>query len=137
MNEPKEAGTEKITVNLVPVDIGKIELLVDQGLFASRTDFIRAAIRKLLDEYAVVVTDAATRNFLNVGYVVFNEKSLKAALAKGQRLNIRSIGRFTLRDDVLPDTADKAIEAISVFGSVKMSPAVRERLADRIHPRSF
>ena len=129
---PAESDTEKITVNLVPVDLGKIDLLVEQGLFASRSDLIRTGIRRVLEDNEPVLTEVITRRFLNVGMVFFNQKELAAMQAKGERLRIRSIGRLTLKHDVEPDTADAVIEEITVKGSLKMSPEVRARLQDRI-----
>lgn len=125
--------TEKITINVVPVDLGKMDLLVDQGMFASRSDLIRTAIRRLLDEHSAVVSDEITRRFLNIGVFVLSQKELAAMQQKGERLRIRTIGRLILRADVQPDTADAVIEDVLVKGSIKMSPAVRERIADRIH----
>ncbi len=127
-----DSETEKITINVVPVDLGKMDLLVEQGLFSSRSDLIRTAIRRTLEDNEPVVTEAITRKFLNVGIVVFNEKDLAGMRAKGERLQVNSVGRFILRPDVQPDTADAVIESIFVRGSLKMSPEVRERLADRI-----
>jgi Arc/MetJ-type ribon-helix-helix transcriptional regulator len=124
--------TEKITINVVPVDLGKMDLLVEQGLFSSRSDLIRTAIRRVLEDNAPVVQEEITRSFLNVGVVVFNQKDLLAMQKKGQRLKIRSVGRLILRPDVDPDTADAVIETILVKGSLKMTPEVRDRLADRI-----
>ncbi len=128
-----ESDTEKITINLVPVDLGKIDLLVEQGLYATRTDFIRTGIRRLLEANESVLAEAISRRFLNVGMVFFNQKDLLALQAKGERLRIRSIGRLVLRPDVDPDTADEVIEEIIIKGALKMTPQVRARLADRIH----
>jgi len=130
---PSESDTEKITINLVPVDLGKIDLLVDQGLYSTRTDLIRTAIRRLLEDNEAVLTEVISRRFLNVGMIWLNEKDLLAEKAKGQRLRIRSIGRLVLNPDIDPDTADAVIEEIIVKGSLRMSPEVRARLADRIH----
>lgn len=128
-----DSETEKITINVVPVDLGKMDLLVEQGMFSNRSDFIRTAIRRQLNENAPVVDEAITRKFLNVGVVVFNQKDLAAMQKKRERLQIRSVGRLILRADVQPDTADAVIESVLVKGSLKMSPEVRERIADRIH----
>ncbi len=128
-----ESDTEKITINLVPVDLGKIDLLVEQGLYATRTDLIRTAIRRLLEANETVLAEVISRRFLNVGMVFFNQKDLLAMHAKGERLRIRSIGRLSLNADINPDTADAVIEEIIVKGSLKMSAEVRARLADRIH----
>jgi Arc/MetJ-type ribon-helix-helix transcriptional regulator len=130
---PDDNETEKLTINVVPVDLGKMDLLVDQGMFASRSDLIRTAIRRLLDENAAVVNGEMTRRFLNIGVVVLSQKHLASMQKKGERLKIRTIGRLVLRADVTPETADAVIEEVLVKGSIKMSPEVRERIADRIH----
>lgn len=127
-----DSETEKITINVVPVDLGKMDLLVDQGMFASRSDLIRTAIRRVLEENAPVVDEAITRKLFNVGIFVFSQRELAAMQKKGERLKVRSVGRLIIRADVDPDTADAVIEEITVKGSVKMSPEVRARIADRI-----
>ena len=126
------SDTEKITINVVPVDLGKIDLLVDQGIYSSRSDLIRTAIRRVLDENAGIVSEVVTRRALNIGVLIYGEKDFAKIRAKNQRLRIRTIGRLVLRPDVQPDTADAVIEEIIVKGSIKMTPEVRERLADRI-----
>ena len=127
-----ESDTEKITINLVPVDLGKIDLLVEQGLYATRSDLIRTGIRRVLEENDTVLHEVISRRLFNIGLIYYTEKSLLAKKDRGERLRIRSVGRLVLHADVSPDTADAVIEEIIVKGSLKMSPEVRARLGDRI-----
>src|SRR5947209_19418147 len=89
---PKPADTEKITINLGYVDLGQIDLMVQEGFYSNRTDFIRTAIRNLLDRHADVVKQSTARNHLDLGLRHFSRQDLEAALAAGQVLDIRVLG---------------------------------------------
>lgn len=134
MARPERSGPpdEKITINLGPVDLGRIDLLVDEGFYASRTDFIRDAIRRLLDEHKTVLTDAAIRREVTVGFVRLGRRELQRAVDGKERLDIRVVGRLEIGDDVTPDLADKAIARLTVRGSTQAPPKVLERLGDRV-----
>jgi Arc/MetJ-type ribon-helix-helix transcriptional regulator len=123
---------EKVTVNIAPVDLGTIDLLVEEGYFSSRTDLIRTAIRKVLDENRRVVEDVATRREFVVGYVSHDKRSLELARSKGERLDVRVIGVFQLNSDVTAELADAVLERIRVLGSFRASPAVEARLGNKI-----
>jgi Arc/MetJ-type ribon-helix-helix transcriptional regulator len=49
---PKPSDSEKITINLGYVDLGHIDLMVQDGFYSNRTDFIRTAIRNQLERHA-------------------------------------------------------------------------------------
>src|SRR5688572_27091095 len=123
---------EKITINLGPVDLGRVDLLVDEGFFASRTDFIRDAIRRLLDEHKAALSEAATRREVSIGFVRLDRAALEKVKKAKERLDIRIVGRFELDDDVEPDLADDVIERLSVRGSMRAPQAVLERLGDKV-----
>ena len=134
MARPERVGPpdEKITINLGPVDLGRIDLLVDEGYYGSRTDLIRDAIRRLLDEHKAALSEAAVRREVTVGFVRVGRVELERARRDKQRLDIRVVGRFELDDDVAPDLADEAIERLSVRGSLRVSQPVLDRLGDRV-----
>src|ERR1041384_218616 len=125
-------GDEKVTINLVPVDLGKIDLLVSEGLYGSRTDYIRWAIRRGLEHHDVVLADAVKRLSYGVGFVSMSRKDLERRRDKGQRVDIRVIGGFRLAPDVTPDLADAVIKRLVIRGVFRAPAAVRERLADRM-----
>lgn len=134
MARPERLGPpdEKITINLGPVDVGRIDLLVDEGFYASRTDFIRDSIRRLLDEHRAVLSDAAIRREVTVGFVRLGSRELQRAAAQKNKLDIRVVGRLEIGDDVTPELADKTIERVSVRGSLQAPSTVLERLGDRV-----
>lgn len=119
---------EKVTVNLGPVDLGTIDLLVAEGVYASRTDFIRDAIRRQLEAKGDLVEQVMTRRTWTVGVVSYNAAALRKHVDEGQRLKIFVIGALVLSSDVTPELADAAIDGVHVFGSFRATPAVRERL---------
>ena len=124
--------TEKITVNLGPVDLGQVDLLVREGFYSNRTDFIRTAIRNQLAVHAEAVRQTASRQMLVLGLQQYDRKDLEAVRAAGQRLAIRVLGLVTIAEDVSPELALATIESVSVLGAFHASEAVKRALADRI-----
>jgi Arc/MetJ-type ribon-helix-helix transcriptional regulator len=123
---------EKITINLSPVDLGQIDLLVQEGFYANRTDLIRTAIRNQLGVHADVVRQAAARQTLVLGIQHFTAEDLKAAKAARRMLQIRVLGLASIASDVTPELALAAIESITVLGALHASPAVKAALAGRM-----
>jgi Arc/MetJ-type ribon-helix-helix transcriptional regulator len=128
----RPADSEKITINLFPVDLGQIDLLVQQGFYANRSDLIRTAIRNQLNQHADVVRQAVERNQFVLGLQQFTVADLEAARAAGEMLNIRVLGLATIAPDVTPELAAATIQSIAVLGALHASPAVKAALAGRI-----
>jgi Arc/MetJ-type ribon-helix-helix transcriptional regulator len=124
--------TEKITINISPVDLGKIDLLVEQGFYSNRTDFIRAAIRRQLNEHSDVVQETIKRRAFSLGILVYDRAELEQRRAESKRLSIYAVGMLVIADDVPPELARETIEHVEVYGVFRASPAVREALKDRI-----
>lgn len=130
--DPKPTDTEKITINLGFVDLGHIDLMVQEGFYSNRTDFIRTAIRNQIERHADVVRETVTRKSVDLGIRHFSRQDLEAALRAGQMLDIRVLGLATIGYDVTPELAVATIASLSVLGTLHASPAVKEALADRI-----
>jgi Arc/MetJ-type ribon-helix-helix transcriptional regulator len=129
---PKNGGdTEKITINLGYVDLGHVDLLVQDGFYSNRTDFIRTAIRNQIERHADATRHSVARRSLDLGLRHYGRDELEAARAAGQPLDIRVLGLATIAADVTPDLARAAIGSVSVFGALQASPAVTAALADR------
>lgn len=126
------ADSEKITVNLGFIDLGHIDLMVADGFYSNRTDFIRTAIRNQLDRHADVVRDAVARKTLELGLRHYSRADLEAARAAGAMLRINVLGLASIATDVTPDLARATIEFVTVLGALHASPEVRAALADRI-----
>jgi len=125
--------TEKITINLGPVDLGRIDLLVEQGLYSNRTDLIRTAIRNLLDRHDAVVQDYVLKRSFTLGSERITRSALERLQAEGRRLRLRVVGSLSLADDIDPALALTTIESIVVHGSLHAPAALRSALADRIN----
>ena len=110
---------EKITINLGPVDLGRIDLLVREGVYSSRTDFIRGAIRGQLEDQKQLVDDVATRKEYTVGFLYHSRADLERHRDKGERLRVRVIGVYKLADDVTKDLASDVLEEVNVLGSFR------------------
>ena len=123
---------EKITINLGYVDLGQIDLLVQEGFYANRTDLIRTAIRNQLGAHADVVKQAVARKTLVLGIQHFSADDLRAVQASGETLQIRVLGLATIALDVTPELALAAINSVTVLGALHASPAVKAALAGRI-----
>ena len=124
--------TEKITLNLGPVDLGQIDLLVQEGFYSNRTDFIRTAIRNQLATHAEVVKQTVARKTLVLGLQHYARQDLEAVRAVGERLQINVLGLATIADDVSPELALATIDTVFVLGVFHASEAVKRALAGRI-----
>ncbi len=131
----KKAGevSEKITINLGVVDLGKIDLLVQEGFYSNRTDLIRTAIRNQLVTHDEVVSETVARKTFVLGLQHYTRADLEALQAAGQTLQIQVLGLATIAADVSPELALATIDSIVVLGAFHASPAVKAALADRIH----
>lgn len=123
---------EKITVNVGVVDLGQIDLLVQEGFYANRTDLIRTAIRNQLAVHAEAVRQAVARKTLVLGLQQFTADDLRAVQAAGQTLQIRVLGLAAIAPDVTPELARATIHSVTVLGALQASPAVKAALADRL-----
>ena len=134
-NRPPPAklpDTEKLTLNLGFVDLGSIDLLVHDGFYSNRSDFIRTAIRNQLSTHADTAKKAASRLTLELGLRTFARKDLEAVQATGEQLKIRVLGLAVIADDVTPDLARATIESLTVLGALHAPAAVKAALADRL-----
>jgi Arc/MetJ-type ribon-helix-helix transcriptional regulator len=128
---PRIPDTEKITINLGYVDLGQVDLMVQEGFYSNRTDFIRTAIRNQLERHADVVKQSTARNSLDLGLRNFSREDLEATRRAGEMLHINVLGLATIAHDVTPDLARATIASISVLGALHATPAVKAALADR------
>ena len=129
---PKAGDTEKITINLGFVDLGHVDLLVQEGFYSNRTDLIRTAIRNQIERHADVVRKAVTRKSVDLGLRHFSRADLEAARDAGQMLEIRVLGLASIADDVSPELARATIASLAVLGALHASSAVKAALADRL-----
>src|ERR1700688_2659081 len=123
--------TEKITVNLGYVDLGHVDLMVQDGFYSNRTDFIRTAIRNQLERHADVVKQSTVRKSLELGLRTYSREDLEAARRAGEMLQINVLGLASIAGDVTADLARATIASVSVLGALHASPAVKAALADR------
>jgi len=130
---PRVGETEKLTINLGVVDLGQIDLLVQEGFYSNRTDLIRTAIRNQLTVHTEEVKRTIARRTLVLGLRHVSRAELERALAAGEMLQIQVLGLARIADDVSPELARATIESVVVLGAFQASAAVRSALADRIH----
>ena len=123
--------TEKITVNLGVVDLGQIDLLVQEGFFTNRTDFIRSAIRAQLATRAAAVDQTVVRRTLVLGAQHFTRRELEDLRDAGGTVHIRVLGLATIADDVSPELARATIASVEVLGAFRAPAPVKEALASR------
>ena len=124
--------TEKMTINIGVIDLGQIDLLVQEGFYSNRSDLIRTAIRNQLSGHADTVKQTVARRTLAMGLQEYGAADLKRVQASGQTLHIRALGLVRIAADVSPALARATIESVSVLGAFQCSEAVRNALADRI-----
>ena len=129
--KPKVTDSEKITINLGFVDLGQVDLLVSEGFYGNRTDFIRTAIRNQLGSHADAVKQAVARKTLVLGLQHFSAADLQAVKAAKQKLRVRALGLVSIAHDVSPELALATLESVDVLGALHASPAVKAALARR------
>lgn len=130
--KPKNYDSEKITINLGLIDLGQIDLLVNEGFYSNRTDLIRTAIRNQLNTHAEVVKQTVARRSLVLGLHHYSKADLEKALEAGERLHIQVLGMASIGSDVTAELALATIDSIFVLGSLHASSAVKTALAGRI-----
>ena len=130
--KPKITESEKITINLGLIDLGQIDLLVQEGFYSNRTDLIRTAIRNQLTTHAEVVKQLVARKSLVLGLQSFSRSDLEMVRRAGQKLQIQVLGLATIASDVSPELARETIDTITVLGALHASPEVKAALKGRI-----
>jgi len=124
--------TEKITINMSAVDLGKIDLLVQEGMYSNRTDFIRTAIRNQLDKHNLEIQQTVARYSYVIGVLSYSRSDLEKKMAKGEKLKIAVLGLLHLHDDITVDVVNAVIESVQVRGMFIASNEVKAALADRM-----
>lgn len=129
----KLPDTEKVTVNLGLVDLAQMDLLVEEGFYTNRTDFVRTAIRNLLQQQHEAIRQTVVRKRFVMGMQRYAKTELERVVAAGERLDIHVLGLAAIDDDVTPELAREAIASLHVLGAFLAPPAVKAALADRTH----
>ena len=124
--------TEKITINISAVDLGKIDLLVNEGLYANRSDLIRTAIRNQLDKHSLEVQQSVTRHAYTIGVLVYDKSDFEKMKAKGKKIKLNIVGMLHLGKDIPPELALEVVESIQVRGIFHATDELKAALADRI-----
>jgi len=125
--------SDKVTVNVGLVDLAQVDLLVAEGFYSNRTDFVRTAIRNQLQVHAEAIRQTVVRKRFVLGLHRYSRAELEQVVAGGQRLDIHVLGLAAIEDDVPPALAAAAIASVQVLGAFVAAPAVKAALADRIH----
>lgn len=129
----KLTDTEKITINLGLIDLGQIDLLVQERFYTNRTDLIRTAIRNQLAAHAEVLRQTVARRTLVLGLQEFSRRDLEVVRKSRTKLRIQVLGLVRIAEDVSPELASETIESIAVLGALHASAAVKAALADRTY----
>src|ERR1700741_1745102 len=129
---PKAPESEKITINLGFVDLGQVDLMVQEGFYSNRTDFIRTAIRNQLERHSDVVKQSTARKSLDLGLRNYSREDLEAARRAGKMLHINVLGLASIGEDVTPELARATIASVSGLGAFHATPAVKAALVDRM-----
>jgi Arc/MetJ-type ribon-helix-helix transcriptional regulator len=126
------SDSEKITINMSAVDLGKVDLLVQEGLFSNRTDFIRTAIRNLLDKHSLEIQQSVTRHSYGIGIFDYSRKEFEKHQVKGEKVKFSVVGMLIFADDISPELALDVVESIQVRGIFRASEQVKAVLVDRM-----
>ena len=126
------ADSEKITINMSAVDLGKIDLLVQEGLYSNRTDFIRTAIRSQLEKHTLEIQQSIARHSYVIGVLSYDRADLETRKSKGEKLTLTIVGLLHLHDDIPASLADEVIESVQVRGIFLATEEIKAVLADRM-----
>lgn len=126
------SNSEKITVNVNVVDLGKIDLLVEKGFYSNRTDFIKTAIRNQIENQNYVIKDIIIKNNFSLGIVSYSKKDLEMLLVNGEKINIKVVGMLILKDDISEDLALTVINSIEIKGVFKVNTDLKNKLSQII-----
>lgn len=129
----KTPDNEKITINIGYVDLGRIDLLVQEGFYSNRSDLIRTAIRKQLDSHVDTVSQSIERHTMELGLRDYTRADLEALRDAGEMLHVKVVGLARIGSDVTPELARETIGSITVLGALQASADIKKALADRIH----
>jgi Arc/MetJ-type ribon-helix-helix transcriptional regulator len=129
--DPAMTDIEKITINMSVVDLGKVDLLVEEGFYTNRTDFVRTAIRNQLTRHEDEVRHTVSRRSMIIGVLHYGRVDLERHRAEGNRLNLSVAGMLSLGEDVSPELAREVIESVKIVGVFRASKALKDALADR------
>ena len=129
---PRLPDTEKITINLGYVDLGHVDLMVKDGFYSNRTDFIRTAIRNQIERHGEAVKRSVSRRKLDLGLRHVTRSELEGLRQAGESMELQVLGLASIADDVTPDLARATIGAVRVLGALHASPAVKAALSDRM-----
>ena len=124
--------SEKMTINISAVDLGKIDLLVQESLYSNRTDFIRTAIRSQLEKHNLEIQQSVTRHAYTTGALIYDKSDLEKRKAKGEKIALNVVGILHLSNDITPELAREVIISLQVRGIFHASEAVKAALADRM-----
>ena len=123
--------TEKVSFNMSVVDLGQVDLLVEQGFYSSRTDFLVASVRNLLQNHSPTVRQAVEHRAMILGMAVYSREDLERRVAAEEPADIRVVGVLKIEDDVTPELARAAIRSVTVFGRLRARPEVVAALIHR------
>jgi Arc/MetJ-type ribon-helix-helix transcriptional regulator len=126
------ADTEKITINMSAVDLGKIDLLVQEGVYSNRTDFIRTAIRSQLEKHTIEVQQSISRNSYGIGVFIIERSDFERYKANNEKIKFTVVGLLHIANDVPASLASEVVESVQVRGIFRASEAVKVALADRM-----
>lgn len=128
----KSSDSEKITINMGYIDLGHIDLMVQEGFYSTRTDFIRTAVRNQLERHAEIAHKTVQRKSLDLGLRHYSREDLEALQTMGQKIHINVLGLVSIAMDISPELALATIESVTVLGGLHASPAVKSALASRM-----
>lgn len=121
-------STEKITINVNTSDLGKIDLLIHEGYYSNRTDFIKSAIKSQVnkhdDEINMILSSKKKKDWF-VGVYVLTEDELQALKRYGRKKAIRGMGLLIVDKDVSLDLMKTSISAIETYGVCRCSSEIK------------
>lgn len=123
--------TEKITININTVDLGYIDVLVSEGYYATRTEFIKTAIKRQLEEHnrelERLIERKEQKNPCIIGIGGLTKSDLLKAKEAGQKLRVTVVGLLIIPDSIPLELIEETVESINIYGVIRCSREVKAR----------
>lgn len=135
--------SEKVSVNINEEALSKIDLLVEDGFYSNRSDFINRAVDTLLDRENRTVDkllEIHSKEKINsrqwfVGVQTMGSQYLEKVKEQGVRLRIKGCGVLYFEKDAAQELVFETVEYISPRIRVIAEEAVREHYKQSKQPR--
>ena len=112
-------SSENVTLEIDAEIVGKIEVLVEKGLYKDPTDFFENAIEKQLSLHKATFEKYERKKTTVIGILIYSAEELEKYAQKNNKLEIKVIGSLRFGKDVTPELIEASISKIYLAGRLR------------------